>query len=120
MIATEQRQLFFEQPERAPLRPSRLGGASIEYAPVRDILTRATGFMDAYDFTLNPYAGCAFGCSYCYAAFLSHSTEKRDSWGQWVRVKENAVERLASRRRPLSGKLIYMSSVTDPGSCRAA
>ncbi len=33
------------------------------------ILTRATGFMGEYDFTLNPYGGCAFGCTYCYAAF---------------------------------------------------
>ena len=86
----------------------------VDYAPVRDILTRATGFMDAYDFTLNPYSGCSFGCTYCYAAFFSYSTEKRDSWGLWVDVKENAVERLRRRRGSLDGKLIYMSSVTDP------
>ncbi len=70
--------------------------------------------MDAYDFTLNPYAGCAFACTYCYAAFFSHSTEKRASWGSWVQVKQNAVERLARRRGSLDGKRIYMSSVTDP------
>ena len=70
--------------------------------------------MDAYDFTLNPYAGCSFGCTYCYAAFFSHSPEKRDSWGRWVDVKENAVERLRRRRGSLDGKRIYMSSVTDP------
>ena len=70
--------------------------------------------MDAYDYTLNPYAGCSFGCTYCYAAFFSHSTEKRDSWGRWIKVKENAVERLKRRRGSLDGKLIYMSSVTDP------
>ena len=109
-----QRSLFVEA--ESPIRTDtrRWGAATIEYAQVRDILTRATGFMDAYDFTLNPYAGCAFGCTYCYAAFFSHSTEKRDSWGSWVRVKENAVERLARHRGSLDGKLIYMSSVTDP------
>ncbi len=95
--------------------PSRLGTAQIDYRPVRDILTRATGFMDAYDFTLNPYAGCAFGCTYCYAAFFSRSTAERDAWGEWVRVKENAVDLLARRHAgSLDGKLIYMSSVTDP------
>ncbi len=85
------------------------------YAPAREILTRATGFMDAYDFTLNPYSGCSFGCTYCYAAFFSRDVEKRDSWGYWVNVKENAVE-LMAKRKPgrLDGKLIYMSSVTDP------
>lgn len=95
--------------------PRRLGSALIDYRPARDILTRATGFMDAYDFTLNPYAGCAFGCTYCYAAFFSRSTAERDTWGEWVRVKENGVDSLARRRRgSLDGKLIYMSSVTDP------
>ena len=107
--------LFDEPPPPPRPRPDRLGRVEVEYAPVREILTRATGFMDAYDFTLNPYAGCSFGCTYCYAAFFSYSTQKRDSWGRWVDVKENAVERLRRRRLgSLDGKLIYMSSVTDP------
>ena len=106
--------LFDEDSQPARPRRYRIGHADVEDAPVRDILTRATGFMDAYDFTLNPYAGCSFGCTYCYAAFFSHSTEKRDSWGRWVGVKENAVERLRNRRGSLDGKRIYMSSVTDP------
>ena len=98
-----------------PSRPIRIGHADVDYAPAREILTRATGFMDAYDFTLNPYSGCSFGCTYCYAAFFSRNEEKRDSWGEWVSVKENAVG-LMVKRRPgsLDGKLIYMSSVTDP------
>ena len=71
--------------------------------------------MDAYDYTLNPYGGWFFGCTYCYAAFFSRDVEKRDTWGYWVVVKENAPE-LLEKRKPgaLDGKLIYMSSVTDP------
>ena len=106
--------LFEERSSQPQRRPDRLGRVGVEYTSVRDILTRATGFMDAYDFTLNPYAGCSFGCTYCYAAFFSRSPEKRDSWGRWVEVKENAVERLRRRRGSLDGKRIYMSSVTDP------
>lgn len=95
--------------------PPKFGGVRIEYKQSRDILTRGTGFMDAYDFTLNPYTGCAFGCTYCYAAFFSHSTEDREAWGEWVRVKENAIDLLRKRRvGSLDGKRIYMSSVTDP------
>ena len=96
-------------------RSTQIGQTVVAYAPAREILTRATGFMDAYDFTLNPYSGCSFGCTYCYAAFFSRDAEKRDSWGYWVSVKENAVE-LMAKRKPgaLDGKLIYMSSVTDP------
>ena len=54
--------------------------------------------MDAYDFTLNPYSGCSFGCTYCYAAFFSRDIEKQNSWGYWVTVKENAVALLKKRK----------------------
>ena len=95
-----------------------LGRVKVIHEPAREILTRASGFMDAYDFTLNPYSGCSFGCTYCYAAFFSRDAALRDSWGNWVRVKSNAVELLNKRldRSPdyLDGKVIYMSSVTDP------
>ena len=96
-------------------RPHRIGETAVAYKPAREILTRATGFIGDYDFTLNPYSGCSFGCTYCYAAFFSRSKENRDGWGHWVTVKENAVEVMA-RRKPgaLDGKSIYMSSVTDP------
>ena len=112
--------LFDSGPGPPPVldRPSRIGHVDVTYNPAREILTRATGFMDTYDYTLNPYSGCSFGCTYCYAAFFSRDVEKRDNWGYWVIVKENAVELLEKRlkRRPefLDDKLIYMSSVTDP------
>ena len=96
-------------------RPSRIGHVNVEYGTTRDVLTKATGFMDEYDFTLNPYSGCSFGCTYCYAAFFSKTKEQRDRWGYWVMVKENALELLERRKRgALDGKLIYMSTVTDP------
>ena len=92
-----------------------IGRAAVTSAPTSQILAKPTGFMDAYDFTLNPYSGCSFGCTYCYAAFFSRDVEKRDSWGYWVNIKENAVDLMnRPRRRPLDGKRIYMSSVTDP------
>ena len=98
--------------------PFQLGHSLISDAPAREILTRATGFMNDYDFTLNPYSGCSFGCTYCYAAFFSRNTQDRDSWGEWVRVKSNAVNILKKRlsRKPhcIDDKTIYMSSVTDP------
>ncbi len=95
--------------------PDRIGDVALDYVRTREILTKASGFMDTYDYTLNPYSGCSFGCTYCYAAFFSRDVEKRDNWGYWVSIKENAVE-LLEKRKPgaLDGKLIYMSSVTDP------
>ncbi len=106
----------FEPAERPVTpRPSRIGHVDVGYGVTREIMTRATGFMEEYDFTLNPYSGCSFGCTYCYAAFFSKTKEQRDGWGYWVTVKENATELLERRKRgALDGKLIYMSTVTDP------
>lgn len=96
-------------------RPNSIGETSVGYNLTREILTRASGFLSEYDFTLNPYSGCSFGCTYCYAAFFSRTKENRDRWGYWVGVKENAIDLMAKRKpRSLDGKLIYLSSVTDP------
>src|SRR4051812_9719500 len=83
-------------------RPTRSGHADVGYLAPSAILTRATGFMSDYDFTLNPYSGCSFGCTYCYAAFFTHDVDRQDSWGRWVEVKENAVQRLRNMRTPLT------------------
>ena len=98
----------------AALVPERLGHARVSAAPTRSILTRASGFMADYDYTLNPYAGCTYGCTYCYAAFFARSQERRDDWGNWVEVKDNALAVLRRMRTDLSGSSVYMSSVTDP------
>ena len=97
------------------IMPNRIGKTTVTYRPARDILTRTSGFIKTYDFTLNPYSGCSFGCSYCYAAFFSRDQAQQDNWGLWVNAKENAA-RLLDNLKPgeLDGKRIYMSSVTDP------
>ena len=99
-------------------KPTALGRTDISYVQASGILNKATGFLSGFDFTLNPYMGCSFSCSYCYAASFVAAPELKDSWGRWVKVKENAVELLQKRlkRNPefLDGKRIYMSSATDP------
>ncbi|HEX9994173.1 MAG TPA: hypothetical protein VGB14_14690, partial [Acidimicrobiales bacterium] len=93
---------------------TRLGHATVTYETVSSILTRTSGYLADHDFSLNPYAGCTYGCSYCYAAAFARSRDEMERWGDWVRVKENAVDRLRRMRAPLAGRTIYMSSVTDP------
>jgi DNA repair photolyase len=96
-------------------KPDHIGQASIYYKNAGSILNPTGGFMDTYDYTLNPYAGCAFGCTYCYAAFFARDNEQRENWGYWVNVKENALALLQKfRKKPLINKTIYLSSVTDP------
>lgn len=108
----EEGQLNLFQTNESPA-PDRFGQAQVRMRDNTQILTPASGFMEDYDFTLNPYVGCQFGCAYCYAAFFVDSDEKRENWGYWVEVKRNAVDYL-NKRRKLYGKKIYMSSVTDP------
>lgn len=96
-------------------RKEKIGQSVISYIQSATILTEAKGFMSDYDYTLNPYTGCTFGCNYCYAAFFSRSTEEKDNWGHWLKVKENALQLLIKlRKKPLLDKTIYLSSVTDP------
>jgi DNA repair photolyase len=97
------------------VRKTRLGQAEVEYRPAKSILTQPSGYIDAFDFTLNPYSGCGFGCTYCYAAFFARTDELKDTWGKWIQVKENALDLLVKKRnKPLIDETIYMSSVTDP------
>ena len=68
-----------------------------------------------YDYTINPYRGCLFGCSYCYASrFVHEDTAKKADWGHWVEVKRNAVAALQSESHKLVGKRVFFSSATDP------
>jgi len=94
--------------------PIRIGHTTVDESLTRSILTKTSGFMAGYDYSLNPYSGCSFGCSYCYAAFFARSDEKRDSWGTWVSAKTNALDVLRRMRTDLTDKTIYMSTVTDP------
>lgn len=107
---SEQLSLFNENSKK-----DKIGHTSISYKNPSSILTKPSGFMDTYDYSLNPYSGCSFGCNYCYAAFFSRNKEKMDNWGYWVEVKENALMMLKKKRKkPLSDVIVYMSSVTDP------
>jgi DNA repair photolyase len=45
------------------------------------------------DYTLNPYTGCAFGCSFCYVPTLrKFRGQEWETWGNWVEIKANAAQ----------------------------
>lgn len=95
-------------------------GFTMNFTDAKSILSKASGFIGDYDFTLNPYRGCQYACSYCYAAAFSPNNQLREDWGNWVIVKQNAAELLEkelarwARKNPERSARIYMSSVTDP------
>src|SRR5438477_6682238 len=82
----------------------------------RSIFSPATGFIrrGGFAWTCNPYVGCTFGCTYCYAAFLPQNRRPVEDWGKWLQAKTNAVELALKTAPKIAGQAVYMSSVTDP------
>ena len=66
-----------------------------------------------YDYTINPYAGCAFACSYCYVPKFPGNHEVNE-WGSWINVKVNAPDLIRKDRAKIFGSRIFFSSATDP------
>lgn len=95
-------------PQHAKRRAPR-----IEAYDAGAILAPGRGYLAGYDYVINPYIGCTFACSYCYAAFFQ-APERQRTWGDWLRIKQNAAAKLARVRRNLAGKTVYLSSATDP------
>jgi DNA repair photolyase len=88
---------------------------SISEVNASSILTpqRVGSLASRYDFTINPYAGCAFACSYCYVPKFPGSHHFSE-WGNWVQVKINAPELIRNERAQVFGSRIFFSSATDP------
>lgn len=83
----------------------------------KSILTPAKGAIDNFTHSLNPYAGCAFGCKYCYVRELPVSIFREEEWGAWIDIKSNAAELLEKElvKAKKRGKVaLFMSSSTDP------
>src|SRR5437016_8762541 len=88
----------------------------MEQINARSIFSSATGYIrrGGFDWTCNPYLGCTFGCTYCYAMFLPQNRRPRDQWGLWFQPKTNAVELAQRYADKVAGQAVYISSVTDP------
>ena len=84
---------------------------------IKTLLNPAKGFLEGYGYTLNPYTGCSYACSYCYVRRMPVALFRKEEWGKWVDVKEDAAERLRKdlqRARKKGPVTIFMSSSTDP------
>ncbi|MCD9024297.1 SPL family radical SAM protein [Cohnella silvisoli] len=80
-------------------------------------LTPASGYLEGYTHTLNPYVGCSFGCSYCYVRRLPVGLFRSEPWGSWVDAKKAEPLKLMSELAKAKSKgsvAIFFSSATDP------
>ena len=84
----------------------------------RTLLSPCDSQRVPFDYTINPYRGCEFGCVYCYARY-THEYMELENWLDFERkifVKQGAREALQAdlRRLDLQGKWIAIGTATDP------
>lgn len=99
------------------MKPNGHPRVTSAYTTPKTLLNKGTGFLSRYSHSLNPYAGCAYACSYCYVRQLPVSVFRKEEWGSWVDIKQNAAELLRKELRKAKAKgpvTVFMSSSTDP------
>jgi DNA repair photolyase len=123
MNATATLPLFPELPRAGRPRldaPPLRRRAGVEYLDLvpREILNRADSPCLPFQWTMNPYRGCEFGCAYCYARATHAFFELDDpiDFETRIFVKRGAAERLRRqlRRQDLRGQTIALGTATDP------
>lgn len=67
-----------------------------------------------YHYVINPYVGCQFSCSYCYARYMKRFTGHSEPWGDFVDVKVNAAELLLKEVKKKKIDEVWISGVCDP------
>jgi len=67
-----------------------------------------------YDYVINPYVGCQYACSYCYARFMKRFSGHREPWGEFVDVKINATDLLPREIQRKKKGTVWISGVCDP------
>lgn len=93
-------------------------GVAYRELRTRSLLNRCSSERMPFEWTVNPYRGCAMGCRYCYAAYTHEflGVELPEAFHSSVFVKtggdaETAKRVLAVRRR---GEQIALGTATDP------
>jgi DNA repair photolyase len=91
----------------------------VEYRtlPTRKWLNRCDSQRVPFDWTLNPYRGCEFGCKYCYARYTHEFMEMRDpqEFERKIYAKAFNTSRFREELSALPlGETIALGTATDP------
>ena len=98
-------------------RPERAARVRVIESDSTALLSRqsAHSFVREFDYTINPYGGCALACAYCYVPSILHGrAEALGGWGNYVEVRVNAPAVLRRQRHKLIGRSFFCASATDP------
>jgi len=84
--------------------------------PCRSALNRVKGMP--FDWSLNPYTGCAHRCTFCYVRGFEQRADRPsdDRYGRTIRVKINVAEVLRRElaRRSWQREEVTIGAATDP------
>jgi DNA repair photolyase len=94
------------------------GHVQVEYReePCKSALNRVSGMP--FDWSLNPYMGCAHRCTFCYVRAFERRADRPsdDRYGRSIRVKVNVAEVLRRElgRPSWKSEGIAIGAATDP------
>ena len=84
----------------------------------RSLLNRCTSPRMPFEWTVNPYRGCAMGCRYCYATYTHEfmGITTPEAFHSVVFVKRGAEDETARRLASVvrRGERIALGTATDP------
>jgi len=82
---------------------------------IREILAKTIlSKSKIFDWTINPYIGCQYGCTYCYARFIKRFTGHKEEWGEFIDVKINAPKMLEKEIKKKEKGNVWISGICDP------
>jgi DNA repair photolyase len=91
----------------------------VEYfdLPTRSFVTRCSSPRVPFEWTINPYRGCEFGCKYCYARYAHEFMELRDPQQFERKIFAKHFDPARFREELLrvkSGESVALGTATDP------
>ena len=94
------------------------GGVEYRELRARSLVNRCDSPRVPFEWTVNPYRGCAIGCRYCYATYTHEylGLEAKDDFHSTIYFKtggaEDTLQRLATTIR--RGERVALGTATDP------
>jgi DNA repair photolyase len=93
-------------------------GVAFRTIETRSILNRVVSKrMHYFQWAINPYRGCEFGCRYCYARYTHEFLDKTDplTFEREIYIKQHAAWLLRQELRHVgAGETIAIGTATDP------